>query len=104
MSPLESESRIAAQLAPLIIVALMPYFLKKPFSWAITMGELSVRAMMPIRRSLTSGLVALPGTAPDEATALDSVAAASLLLHAGSARAAGSSAPALSTSRLANVV
>jgi hypothetical protein len=32
MSPLESASRIAAQLAPLLIVELIPYFLKNPFS------------------------------------------------------------------------
>ena len=32
---------MAAQLAPLVIVALMPYFLKKPFSWAVTKGEQS---------------------------------------------------------------
>src|SRR4051812_39374401 len=55
MSPFESESRIAAQLAPLITVELMPYFLNRPFSWAITIGEQSVSAMMPKRRSATSG-------------------------------------------------
>jgi hypothetical protein len=32
ISPLESESRMTAQLAPLLTVELMPYFLKKPFS------------------------------------------------------------------------
>src|SRR5262245_61272198 len=42
MSPFESESRIAAQLAPFTIVELMPYFLNKPLSCAITIGELSV--------------------------------------------------------------
>jgi len=47
MSPLDSESRMAAQLAPLVTVELMPYFLKSPFSWAMTMGEQSVSAMMP---------------------------------------------------------
>src|SRR4029453_369811 len=47
MSPLESESRMAAQLAPLVTVELIPYFLNRPFSWAMTMGEQSVRAMMP---------------------------------------------------------
>jgi hypothetical protein len=48
VSPVESMSRMAAQLAPfLITVELMPYFLKNPFSWAMTMGEQSVRAMMP---------------------------------------------------------
>lgn len=38
---------MAAQLAPLVTVELIPYFLKRPFSWAITMGEQSVSAMMP---------------------------------------------------------
>src|SRR6185436_16811109 len=42
LSPLERESRIAAQLAPFETMELMPYFLKKPFSWAMTMGEQSV--------------------------------------------------------------
>ena len=55
LSPLESESRMAAQFAPLRTTALMPYFLKKPFSWAITMGEQSVSAMMPNFMSLVSG-------------------------------------------------
>ena len=63
MSPLESESRMAAQLAPFTIVELMPYFLKKPFSWAITMGEQSVSAIMPKRRSATSGPVPAVGPA-----------------------------------------
>src|SRR5688572_14584997 len=36
LSPLESESRMAAQLAPLATVELMPYFLNSPFSWAMT--------------------------------------------------------------------
>lgn len=44
---------MAAQLAPFVMVALMPYFLKKPFSRAMTMGEQSVKAMMPI---LTLGI------------------------------------------------
>ena len=47
ISPFASESRMAAQLAPFVIVELMPYFLKRPFSWAITMGEQSVSAMIP---------------------------------------------------------
>src|SRR5438876_971037 len=55
MSPFESESRIAAQLAPLLTVELMPYFLKSPFSWAMTMGEQSARAMMPNFMSGCSG-------------------------------------------------
>ena len=49
MSPFVSESRIAAQLAPFTTVELMPYFLKKPFSWAMTIGEQSVSAIMPKR-------------------------------------------------------
>ena len=55
LSPLTSESRMAAQLAPLAMVALMPYFLKNPFSCAITIGELSVSAMIPKRRFGVSG-------------------------------------------------
>ena len=56
MSPFESESRMAPQLAPFTTVELMPYFLNMPFSWAITIGEQSVSAIIPKRRSLTSGL------------------------------------------------
>ena len=37
------------------IVALMPYFLKKPFSWPMTMEEQSVSAMMPNFTSAVSG-------------------------------------------------
>ena len=55
MSPFKSESRIAAQLAPFTTVELIPYFAKRPFSWAMTMGEQSVRAIIPKRRSATSG-------------------------------------------------
>src|SRR3989442_28308 len=44
ISPVERLSRIAAQLAPFTIVERMPYFLKNPFSWAITNGEQSVSA------------------------------------------------------------
>src|SRR5262245_5030708 len=47
IEPLERLSRIAAQLAPLVTVELMPYFLNRPFSCAITMGEQSVRAIIP---------------------------------------------------------
>jgi hypothetical protein len=54
-SPLVSESRIAAQLAPLLTFELMPYFLKRPFSWATTMLEQSVSAMMPRLMSVVSG-------------------------------------------------
>src|ERR1043165_8843839 len=47
MSALESESRIAAQFAPLATVDSIPYFLKIPFSCAMTIGEQSVSAIMP---------------------------------------------------------
>ena len=57
MSPFDSESRIAAQLAPFATVELMPYFLNSPFSCAMTIGELSVSAMMPNFMSVTSGPV-----------------------------------------------
>src|SRR6185503_11511182 len=63
MSPVESESRIAAQLAPLLIVELIPYFLNNPFSCAMISGEQSVSAIMPNLRSATSG-ASLAGTAP----------------------------------------
>src|SRR6266566_8316164 len=43
LSPLERESRMAAQLAPLATVDSIPYFLNNPFSCAMTMGEQSVR-------------------------------------------------------------
>src|SRR3954468_17091147 len=55
MSPLESESRIAAQFAPFITIELIPYFLNRPFSWAITIGEQSVSAIMPNFRLAVSG-------------------------------------------------
>src|SRR5215207_11673180 len=54
-SPVDSESRIAAQLAPLLTVDSMPYFLNRPFSCAITIGEQSVRAIMPNFIAVTSG-------------------------------------------------
>src|SRR2546425_11269878 len=60
MSPLERASRMAAQLAPLLTVEWIPYFLKKPFSCAITIGEQSVSAIMPNLRSLISGPSAVP--------------------------------------------
>src|SRR5215475_1305255 len=66
ISPLESESRIAAQLAPLITVELMPYFLNRPFSCATTTGEQSVSAIITKRRSVVSG----PSPA-DQATRLE---------------------------------
>src|SRR5689334_21119375 len=83
MSPFESESRIAAQLAPLTTVELMPYFLNRPFSWAITMGEQSVSAIMPKRMSGVSGLLASPMTAGAEDEAAGEPEAASDLVHAG---------------------
>lgn len=46
---------MAAQLAPFVTVELIPYFLKSPFSCATTMGEQSVRAMMPKLRFGVSG-------------------------------------------------
>src|SRR5258706_16308848 len=54
-SPLESESRIAAQLAPLAMTESIPYFLKSPFSCAITIGEQSVRAIIPNLTVAVSG-------------------------------------------------
>ena len=55
MSPVDSESRMAAQLAPLLTVESMPYFLKRPFSCAMTIGEQSVRAIIPNFSAATSG-------------------------------------------------
>ena len=55
LSPLERLSRMAAQFAPLAMVGLTPYFLKYPFSAAMTKGEQSVRAMMPVFTSGVSG-------------------------------------------------
>src|SRR5260370_1143781 len=55
MSPFDSASRMAAQLAPLLTVELMPYFLNSPFSCAMTMGEQSVRPTIPNFRSGVSG-------------------------------------------------
>src|SRR5882757_491058 len=74
MSPLDSASRMAAQLAPLITVELMPYFLNRPFSCAITIGEQSVSAIMPKRMSGVSGALdvadelPVPGAGVDAAT------------------------------------
>src|SRR5688500_15697022 len=53
--PLDRLSRIAAQFAPFVTLELIPYFLKKPFSCAITMGEQSVSAIMPKFTSGASG-------------------------------------------------
>lgn len=62
MEPLERLSRMAAQLAPLVTVELMPYFLNRPFSCAMTMGEQSVRAIMPKLRFGVSGASLAPPT------------------------------------------
>src|SRR5437879_11948103 len=43
MVPLLKLSRMAAQFAPLVTVELIPYFLNRPFSCAMTMGEQSDR-------------------------------------------------------------
>src|SRR5690348_11526911 len=55
MEPVLRLSRIAAQFAPLVTVELIPYFLNKPFSCAMTMGEQSVSAMMPKFSAVVSG-------------------------------------------------
>jgi hypothetical protein len=81
MSPFESESRIAAQLAPFTTVELMPYFLNSPRSCAMTIGEQSVSAIMPKRRSATSG--ALVDAAFALAAGLAAAMLASVLLQAG---------------------
>src|SRR5688572_22955201 len=53
--PEERLSRIAAQFAPFVTLELIPYFLKSPFSCAITIGEQSVNAIMPKFISAVSG-------------------------------------------------
>jgi len=55
IEPEERLSRIAAQFAPFVTVELMPYFLNRPFSCAMTMGEQSVSAIMPKFRFGVSG-------------------------------------------------
>jgi hypothetical protein len=55
ISPLERASLMAAQLAPLLTTDLIPYFLKRPFSCAMTMEEQSVSAIMPNFTSEISG-------------------------------------------------
>src|SRR6187551_3149985 len=101
ISPLDKESRMAAQLAPLMIVELMPYFLNSPFSCAITIGEQSVSAIMPKRKSGVSGLLASPirvgiplalGVGAGAGLAFD-------LLQFGSAASAAKLAPARMKSR-----
>ena len=54
-SPRVKRSRITAQEASLEIVDSIPYFLKSPNSWAMTMEEQSVSAMIPIRTLGVSG-------------------------------------------------
>src|SRR5439155_7099679 len=81
MSPLPSESRIAAQLAPLLTVELMPYFLKSPFSWAMTMLEQSVSAMMPSLMSAVSG-ASLANVEPTQPFGRPATSAARPALHA----------------------
>src|SRR4030095_5421135 len=63
MSPFDKASRMAAQLAPLLTTELIPYFLKRPFSCAMTMAEQSVKAMIPNFMSAVSG-ASLAKTAP----------------------------------------
>ena len=46
---------MTAQLASFEIEDWMPCFLKRPFSWAMTIGEQSVSAMMPKRTVGDSG-------------------------------------------------
>jgi len=54
-SPSVRRSQITAHDASFEIVDSMPYFLKSPSSWAITIDEQSVRAMMPILTFGASG-------------------------------------------------
>src|SRR3954464_9757988 len=75
--PDERLSRIAAQFAPFVTVELMPYFLNRPFSCAITIGEQSVSAIMPKRRSGVSGALEL---AVDDGLAGRGVAARAVVL------------------------
>ena len=55
-SPLTSLSRTPAQLASLVGMILMPYFLSKPSTEAITTEAQSVSGMKPMRTSVFSGL------------------------------------------------
>src|SRR5688572_13603255 len=89
---------MAAQLAPFTTVELMPCFLKRPFSCAITIGEQSVSAIMPKRRSLSSG--PSPAVAPDDAALLDVCSGAGLSpSHAESSDAAPRPTPAVYRNR-----
>jgi hypothetical protein len=65
-------------------VLLMPYFLNRPFSCAITIGEQSVRAIMPKRRSGVSGalLLATDPWAPGVGVAACALGAGLSDLHA----------------------
>src|SRR3954469_1428869 len=78
MEPVERLSRMAAQFAPFVTVELIPYFLNRPFSCAITMGEQSVSAMMPKLMFGASGAsLAAPAVAAQErAPSADQSAAA----------------------------
>src|SRR4051812_1792965 len=91
---------MAAQLAPLMIVELMPYFLNSPFSWAITIGEQSVSAIMPKRISGVSGLLASPMSVGMPLALGLGVGLGAGLLHAGSAATVASAAPATMKFRL----
>src|SRR5437899_1651970 len=99
MSPLDNESRIAAQLAPLMIVELIPYFLNSPLSWAITIGEQSVSAIMPKRKSVVSGLLASPISVGMPLGVGFGAVLASDLLQAGKAASVAKAAPARMNSR-----
>src|SRR5215471_3318476 len=67
MVPLLRLSRMAAQFAPLVTVELMPYFLNRPFSCAMTMGEQSVSAIIPKLMLGDSGAsLALPAVAAQD--------------------------------------
>ena len=55
-SPATSLSRTAAQLASLVGTMVIPYFLSKPFSAAITTGAQSVSGINPMRTVSCSGL------------------------------------------------
>src|SRR6186997_1933061 len=101
MSPLESESRIAAQLAPFTTVELMPYFLNRPRSCAITIGEQSVSAIMPKRRSGVSGALELAPLPPAAALgAVEAAAGAGSDLQPTSAAAAPMPAACMKSRRL----
>ncbi|MNL33685.1 hypothetical protein D3C87_1556100 [compost metagenome] len=55
-SPATSLSRTAAQLASFVGTIVIPYFLAKPFSAAITNGAQSVKGIKPTRTVSSSGL------------------------------------------------